>query len=160
MGRRRIMPPGVTGAAGVLILMLATACTDVSGPDRVSNVGILEHFESPPRIELPTTATVGVSMDVAIETYGGLGCTLPGETMVRRVDDLRFELTPIDVYSIPGPGAACPSRLVTLRHVARISFDRPGVGRVVVRGRSFGGGSLSQSGEPFELERALTVTID
>jgi hypothetical protein len=160
MGRRRIKSAGVTGAAGVLVLTLATSCTDVSGPDRVSNVGILEHYQSPPRIELPTTATVGESIEVAIETYGVLGCTLPGETMVRRVDDLRFEITPIDVFLIPGPGPACPSRLVTRRHVARISFDRPGVGRVVVRGRSFGGGSYSQSGELFELERALTVTID
>jgi hypothetical protein len=160
VGRRRIESPGITGAAGVLVLTLATSCTEVSGPDRVSNVGILEHLQSPPRIELRTRATVGEPIEVAIETYGTLGCILLGETMVQRMDDLTLEVTPIDVFLIPGPGSACPSRLVTLRHGARISFDRPGVARVVVRGRRFAGGSYSQSGELFELERALTITID
>jgi len=157
MGRRRIESPCV---AGVLVLVLATSCTDVSGPDRVSNVGILEHFESPPRIEVPTTATVGEPIEVAIETYGELHCILLGETMVRRVDDLRFEITPLDVFLIPGPGSACTTRLVVRRHVARIAFDRPGVGRIVVRGRRFAGGFPSQSGVLFEIERTLTITID
>jgi hypothetical protein len=136
------------------------SCTDVTGSDHVSGIGILEHFENPPLIEAPTNAIVGEPVEIAIETYGGLGCVLLGETMIRRVSDLKYEVTPFDLFVIPAPGSACPSRLVTQRHVVNLSFDRPGVGRVVVRGRTYAGGVPSQSGEIIELERALTVTID
>ncbi len=157
---KRFAPWRVASSAGFLALLLSISCTDVSGPDKVSSLAILEYLEHPPRIEVPPTAIIGEPIEVAIETYGELSCILLGETMVERVDDLRFEITPFDIFVTPGPGGACTSRLVTRRHVVSISFDRPGVGRIIVRGRAYSGGQPSQNGELVEFERALTVTID
>ena len=145
----------------VLCLLGAMSCSNVTGSDdRVSAVAILQHYESPPRVELPVIATAGDPFEVVIETYGELNCILAGETKVRHLDDRRVEITAFDVFLIPGPGSACTLRPVPRRHAVRIFFDSPGDARILIRGRAYAGGFPWQSGDLVELEFPVTITVD
>jgi hypothetical protein len=141
---------------------LLAACGDEpSGPDRIALAGVIVQGDAPSRVEIPGTYSVGEPVTVTIDTYGLWGCTSFGETVVERVSPLLVEVTPVDLYEILKPDAACPSRSKDLRHVASITFDGPGEARIVVRGRRLPAGAWwTDAGDEVRVERTLRVRTD
>lgn len=140
---------------------LAGCGNEPSGPDRVALAGVIEQGDAPLRVDIPGTYSVGEPVTVTIDTYGQWGCTSFGETVVERVSPLVVEVIPVDLYEVLEPDEACPSRRKDLRHVASISFDRPGEARIVVRGRRLSAGAWwTDAGEEIRVERTLPVQKD
>lgn len=146
----------------VLAVLLLVECgDDPAGPDHIALIGILERGDAPARVDIPGTYSVGEPVTVTIDTYGLWFCTSFGETIVERVSPLVVEVTPVDLYAIPGPDGACPLRPKLLRHVVSISFDPPGEARIVVRGRRLPGGAWwTEAGEVVLIERTLPLATD
>ena len=134
---------------------------DPSSPDHVALAGILEMGDSPARVDIPGTYSIGEPVTVTVDTYGEWNCTSFGETVVERVSPLVVEVTPVDLYEVLEPGEACTLRPKDLRHVASISFDRPGEARIVVRGRRLSGGAwYTDAGEEVRVERTLPLATN
>ena len=67
---------------------------DPSSPDHVALAGILEMGDSPARVDISGTYSIGEPVTVTVDTYGEWNCTSFGETVVERVSPLVVEVTP------------------------------------------------------------------
>lgn len=126
------MHPWIAGAVAVLLV----ACESSTGPEfeRQRRPGTIEHYDDPLVLVVPDTVSAGVAFDIIIRTYVG-GCDEAGGTDVVRTEG-RIEVSPFDFDRIPlDPHVGCPDRLGLIDHRATSSFDAPGVGVVVIRGR-------------------------
>lgn len=132
----------------------AVSC-DLTGPEWITRPGYLEHFSSPPLVDLPQEARIADSLAIVVDTYGS-GCTRAGETLVEYPEPMIVSITPLDTYPGPGSEGACPTSLNTFRHEANVSFNGVGEAMVLIRGRRLSG----EGEEELVLERSLTITAN
>jgi hypothetical protein len=98
------------------------------GANRVRILGTVKGYNNDdPRIEISASGRV---VQVAVTTYGG-GCMSKGNTDAR-VSALYADVTPWDNTAPPGTG--CTRQLVSVRHTARLQFDRAGKAFIRVHG--------------------------
>lgn len=116
----------------VLVLVMMGAC---AGPERSRVLGMLEHEAAgaPLSIEVASEAARGTRVQMEINTYGALICTVAGPTEVKVEGELSRRVTVYDWELLDRP---CADKLVRHQHEAELRFDRVGEATVVVRGWS------------------------
>jgi hypothetical protein len=114
----------------VVLLALGASCTD----DTVVEVGIIEYYNDPLRVQVVPPLTRGVPFVVNVLTYGSR-CTSVEATDVEIEGDLAT-ITPYDRRHLGG----CVAVLVQLGHPAEITFDTPGMKAIRVIGRKLTSG--------------------
>ena len=115
--------------------------------------GIIDFWYDPPLIDVPTTATVGDSVTIAVTTYLLGTCMAEGDTKVSIVDSI-LTVEPFDVLDLPPLQYGqyfCNSQLEVANHDVRIAFDEPGDVTVEIRGRYW------PENEPWARQYKITV---
>jgi hypothetical protein len=139
-----------------LILVSTLGCED--GPSGLPPEGeqpaYLEHYGDGPRIQVPTEAVVGQTVEIWIQTYGG-GCIQAGRTEVE-VTSLRVHVRPYDVY--PDPDAICTKDIRFLDHSVSVQLEAEGSYTVEVIGtRVYTGTDNERRIGPVSFEHEITV---
>jgi hypothetical protein len=115
-------------------LLAATAAC--GGPaDSVIEPGRLEFYDYQPMIDVPSSATSGVSINMTVRTYGG-GCISFESTDVAVTHD-GADVYVYDRRRIPGESEACTLDLVFIPHDAMLTFTTPGTKTIHIHGRRY-----------------------
>lgn len=134
-------------------LALTGACRDPFGPDGVmhdAGLGQLSYAREGVVVSVPDSVHAGVPFAVHVRTYGG-GCIRQGYVETR-VGERMAEVTPVDFFPVRvKQGMACTADLRFHEHVAHITFSRPGIATVRVRGRD------GHSNAPVVTDRLVVV---
>lgn len=129
----------------IIPMTLLMACSEhsdgMSGLADIGNVepglypGIIKFSDDPILIDVPDNASVGDSITIGLQTYGG-GCVTKGETRLDQ-STLSVEIAPFDRVIDPGPQGACTHILKTFDHSVVVAFDQTGTANVTIRGREW-----------------------
>lgn len=124
-------------ASAISLAILALLCS-CDGSESVVELGRVEFYDGPLRLEAPDSVEVGQPFVVAVETYGG-GCISHEETEVEFTGE-GAEFRPFDRRSIPGKNGTCNDDLAYIPHEATLRFETPGSKEIRIHGRrvSFG----------------------
>lgn len=137
----------------LVLTALAAACTSSTEPIPGSTVrrpATLEHFGDPAIISSPSSARVGVPIDVVFTTYGG-GCISRAETDLEVVA-LDAQIRPFQDEYIPRANEACTAELRVESNTVTLTFNAAGTARIRVFGRKMPGNN--------ELVLVRLVTVD
>lgn len=125
------------------------ACEE--GLNTKTDVGYIQYFDAPLKIEVPAVVVVGELFDVRIRTYG-TGCLRKGRTNVNRAED-RVVIVPLDTY-IFDQDYGCTEQLEFNDYSVALKFDKPGTIQVIVQGRVY---SLDGAEPIIEVHRPVQI---
>jgi hypothetical protein len=101
----------------------------------------------------PDTVQVGQEFIVTITTEGG-GCVSKGHDDVIALGSLVSQITPYDRFKTGG--IPCPTDVRPITHSVPLTFDTPGEGIVLIRGRTY---SSRRQGADSLITIGLSVTL-
>jgi hypothetical protein len=96
---------------------------------------VIQFYQDPMLIEVPSVVSRGVDFEVAVRTFGG-GCVTQGDTEVS-IAGRTAEVRPFDIFvtRLP-PNGACTNELRYFPHRATLRFAEAGTAVVHIRGRA------------------------
>lgn len=116
-----------------LVAVILVACGSPTKPDEGRRIGLILGSPDDPHITVPDTVRAGVEFTVTVRTVGLDSCWEKAATEVG-IRGLEALVIPYDIDRTE-EYAGCWPMVVHLDHTANLRFDRPGTGRVTVRGR-------------------------
>ena len=121
--------------AAITCAALVAGCSDLGSKpgERVRGPALLVHYGDTGTVTLPSSARVGVPVEISVTSFGG-GCITKGETDVK-VTGLLAEVRPYRHEMVRlRPNTACTSELRIFHHVVQVQFETPGDADVRVFG--------------------------
>lgn len=131
------------------LTLLLASCTSIVGPVERREVGVIPGLAAgAAAIEIPSVVKAGEEFTITITTTWHDGCSRKGETEVDS-DGVALSVTPYDFVTV---GGLCPQQPQMFTHTATLLFPSPGIGEIIVRGRS-----SPRAGGITEFERMIRV---
>lgn len=151
---------GVTDRNTVIGVIARDASPTVSNTAPAQSVSSSHIVETcctdSPVLEAPDTVISGVSFEAILRTYGSNGCWRAAGYRESK-SAMTIELTPHDEDG--SEGKFCTMAVVRLRRTARLRFDSPGVGTIIVRGRLvFTGGGMTSPDSLVSVSKQVVVS--
>ncbi len=129
--RRLVAPEMIKPLLSITCLGFVFACgSPFDAP--VSRLGTLLTSAEGLAIEVPDSAQVGQSFDIAVSTMGN-GCVSFGGTEIK-VEGRVVEFRPFDLDAAVDDDIACTEILKVFEHRASVQFDQPGPVTVRIHG--------------------------